>query len=62
MAEKFSGRMFIHFGLLESISDESKAKGRKQNFVLSLNIGLEMLYLFLFKSSEAFWKDLHSYF
>jgi hypothetical protein len=44
--------MFVHFGLLQSISDEPKTIGRYQNFVLFLNMGLEMLCLFLLKSSE----------
>ena len=45
--------MFVHFGLLETISDEPQTIGCDQNFVLSLNMDLEMLYLFLFKSSEG---------
>jgi hypothetical protein len=44
--------MFVHFGLLESISIKPKTIGDEQNFVLSLNTGLEILYLFLPKNSE----------
>jgi hypothetical protein len=44
--------MLVHFGLLESISDESKAIDDDKNVVLFLNTGLEMLSLLLFKSSE----------
>jgi hypothetical protein len=38
--------MFVHFGLLESISDELKTRGRDQNFVLFSNIGSEILSIF----------------
>jgi len=48
--------MFAHFGLLESISVEQKTRGQGQNFVLFLNMGLEMLYLFPFKNSEGFFE------
>jgi hypothetical protein len=44
--------MFVHFGLLQSISDEPKTIGRYQNFVLFLNRGLEILCLFLLKINE----------
>ncbi len=54
---KFSVNMFVHFGLLGSISDKPKTIGDDQNFVLSLNTGLEILYLLLCKNSEeSFWK------
>jgi len=49
---KFSMNMFVHFGLFESISDERKPIDRDQNFVLFFNMDLEILCLFLFKSSE----------
>jgi hypothetical protein len=49
---KFAWQMLVHFGLLESISDESKAIDGGKNVVLFLNTGLEMLSLLLFKSSE----------
>jgi hypothetical protein len=52
VVENFLDKMFVHFGLLQSISDESKTIGSHQNFVLFLNMGLEMLCLFLLKSSE----------
>jgi hypothetical protein len=49
--------MFVHFALLESISNKPKTIGGHQNFVLSLNMGLQILYLFLSKNSEeSFWK------
>ena len=50
--------MFVHFGLLQSISDEPKTIGHDQNFVLFLNMDLEMLCLFLLKSSEKLFKRL----
>ena len=43
----------VYCGLLESISDEPKNIADDQNVVLSLNMDLEMLYLFSFKSSEG---------
>jgi hypothetical protein len=45
--------MFAHLRMLESISEEPKTMSDDQNFVLSLNMDLEMLCLFLFQSSEG---------
>jgi hypothetical protein len=44
--------MFAHFCPLESISDEPNTIRRDQNFTFFLNMDLEILCLFLFKSSE----------
>jgi len=48
----FPMKMFVHFGLLESISDEPKTIGHDQNFMLFLNMGLKIFCIFLFKTSE----------
>jgi len=50
---KFSMSMFVHFGLLESISAEPKANGHDQNFVVLQNMGLDRSRLFLCKSTEG---------
>jgi len=50
---EFLVNMFVHIDLLESMSNELKAGGRDQNFVLFLNMDLEILFLLLFKSSEG---------
>jgi hypothetical protein len=44
------------FGLLESNSNKPKAIDCGQNFVLFPNMSLDMLCLFLFKSSERFFE------
>ena len=44
---EFLVNMFVHIGLLESMSNELKAGGRDQNFVLFLNISSEILSILL---------------
>ncbi len=51
-AESFERKCLFIFYTLESISDESKAIGWNESFVLVPNMGLEILYHFLFESSE----------
>ncbi len=52
-SESFCTKWLYIFGLLESISDESKTMGQHQNFVLFPNMCLEILYLFLVESSDG---------
>ena len=52
--------MSVLFDLLRSISDERKIIGGDQNFVLILNMDLEILCLFLFKSSEKLFERLEN--
>ncbi len=51
-------KMFSHLGMLESISEEPKTMSEDQNFLLSLNMNLEILCLFLFQSSEEIFERL----
>jgi hypothetical protein len=49
------GKVFVQFGLLESIADKPKIVSDDENFVLSLNTGLEMLDLsFVLEQCESF--------
>ncbi len=54
--------MFVHFCLIESISDELKTRGRDQNFVLFSNIGSEILPIFFQEYGGSFSKRLKNYF
>ena len=44
--------VFVHFALIESISDEPKTTGHDQSFVLFSNIVLELLSQSLSKTSD----------
>ena len=44
--------VFVHFALVESISDEPKTTGHDQNFVLFSNIALELLSRSLSKTND----------
>ena len=44
--------VFVHFALVESVSDESKTAGHDQNFVLFSNIVLELLSQSLSKTND----------
>ncbi len=59
---KLPVNIFVHFGLLESISGESKTIDHNQDFVLLLNMALEIFCLFLFKSSEGLFERPKNYF
>ena len=50
--ESFGTKCLFIFGLLESISDESKTMGQDQNFVLFPNMCSEILCLLLLESNE----------
>ena len=44
--------VFVHFALVESISDKPKPTGHDQSFVLFSNIVLELLSQSLFKAND----------
>ncbi len=51
--ESFRTKCLLIFGPLESMSEEIKARNWNQNFVLFLNMGLEILCWVLFEISKG---------